>query len=95
MRHTRARPVLLKTLSIKVPRAVSAKVVRVAKERRTTVSAIVRDAIERYFDGPQKGSFAEQAAKYIGAFDGPGDLSTNPKYMEGFATHGPQGEKDA
>lgn len=37
---------------------------------------------------PQKFvSFAEAAAKYIGSVEGgPPDLSTNPKYMEGFGT---------
>ena len=27
---------------------------------------------------------SELAADLMGAFDGPGDLSTNPKYMEGY-----------
>jgi hypothetical protein len=29
-------------------------------------------------------SFLEAAAELIGCLDGPGDLSTNPKYFEGF-----------
>jgi hypothetical protein len=29
-------------------------------------------------------SFLEAAARLIGCLDGPGDLSTNPKYFEGF-----------
>ena len=83
MRHTRSKT-RLKTLSVKVPREISAKVVRLAEERRTTVSAVVRDMIESY-DVPMKGSFAEQAKKFIGAASGgPGDLATNPKHMEGF-----------
>lgn len=64
--------------------AVSAKVVRLAKERRTTVSAVVRDALASY-DAPMKGSFAELAKKYIGAVaGGPGDLATNSRHLEGF-----------
>ncbi|NMG11350.1 DUF2281 domain-containing protein [Brasilonema sp. UFV-L1] len=31
-------------------------------------------------------SFLETAQAYIGAGSGPGDLSTNPKYMEGYGT---------
>lgn len=84
MRHTRNRKTGLQTISVKVPREVSARLVRLARARKTTVSAVVRDAIERY-DAPMKGSFLEAAAKYVGCLKGgPGDLTTNPKYMEDF-----------
>jgi len=33
---------------------------------------------------PQPISFLEAASEFIGCLEGPGDLSTNPKYMEGF-----------
>lgn len=85
MRHTKHNKRRTKTLSIKVPSVVNAKVVRLAKAQRTTVSAIVRDALERYTPGTSElPSFAERAAKYIGVFSGPGDLSTNPKHLTGF-----------
>jgi hypothetical protein len=29
-------------------------------------------------------SFLEAAHKFIGSLEGPGDLSTNPKYMDGY-----------
>ncbi|UIE36209.1 hypothetical protein [Leptodesmis sichuanensis] len=29
-------------------------------------------------------SFLEAAGEFIGCVEGPGDLSTNPKYMEGY-----------
>lgn len=84
MRHTQSKRSGLKTLSVKVPAAMSSKVARLARERRTTVSAVVRDALETY-DAPMKGSFAELAKKYIGVVSGgPGDLSTNPKHLEGY-----------
>ncbi len=74
----------LKTLSIKVPAALSARVVKLARSRNSTVSAVVRDAIERY--APEEGlSFADAARDLIGSLNaGPGDLSTNPKHMKGF-----------
>ncbi len=85
MRHTRKK-LALRTLSVKVPPEISAKVVRLAAERQTTVSAVVRDAIETY-DAPMKGSFVEQARKFIGAASGgPVDLATNPKHLKGFGT---------
>lgn len=85
MRHTHKNKANdLKTLSIKVPRSVSARVARLAKDRQTTVSAVVREAIEKY-DQPMTGSFAQLARKYIGCVSGgPGDLSTNPKHLSRF-----------
>ena len=64
--------------------ALSARVVKLARSRNSTVSAVVRDAIERY--APEEGlSFADAARDLIGSLNaGPGDLSTNPKHMKGF-----------
>ncbi|GMU62163.1 MAG: CopG family transcriptional regulator [Myxococcales bacterium] len=82
-RHTQ-RSTHLKTLSIKVPSSLSARVSRLARARGSTVSAIVREALEQY--APSEGtSFATAARAYIGSVaGGPGDLSTNPKHLAGF-----------
>lgn len=82
-RHT-SRPTALKTLSIKVPASLSARVVRLARSRKSTVSAVVREAIERY--APDEGtSFSDVAREFIGCLDGgPGDLATNPKHLKDF-----------
>lgn len=82
-RHTARNP-RLKTLSIKVPAALSARVVKLARSRKSTVSAVVREAIERY--APEEGaSFADAAHEFIGSLDsGPGDLATNPRHLKGF-----------
>jgi predicted DNA-binding protein len=82
-RHTR-KGTSLKTLSIKVPAALSARVSKLAKARRSTVSAVVREALEQY--APREGvSFADAARAYIGSVDGgPGDLATNPRHLRGF-----------
>ena len=71
----------MKTLSVKVSEPLAAKLAAMARKRRTTRSAIVREALEKY--GGTR-SFAEAAAEYHGAFSGPADLSTNPKHMKGF-----------
>ena len=80
-RHT-GRPTGLKTLSIKVPAALSARVVKLAKSRKSTVSAVVREAIERF--APDEGpSFADTARAFVGSLDGgPGDLATNPRHLK-------------
>ena len=82
-RHT-ARTPRLKTLSVKVPAALSARVVQLARSRKSTVSAVVREAIEKY--APEEGSsFADAAREFIGSLNaGPGDLATNPKHLKGF-----------
>jgi len=82
-RHTRPAP-RLKTLSVKVPAELSARVSKLARARKSTVSAVVREAIEQY--APSGGlSFAAAARAYIGSVDGgPGDLATNPKHLRGF-----------
>jgi predicted transcriptional regulator len=74
----------LKTISVKLPRSVSERVSRLAEEGQTTVSAIVRDALEHY-DGQLKNTFADVAARYAGCLEGgPGDLSTNSEHLADF-----------
>lgn len=81
-RHTH-RPSGLKTLSIKVPASMSARVVKLARSRKSTVSAVVRDAIEQYAQAEV--SFGDAAREFVGCLDaGPGDLATNPKHLKGF-----------
>ncbi len=62
---------------------------RLAKRRGTSQKAVVLAAIERElheegFPEPKPGSFLEAAWDFVGSIEGPPDLSTNPKYMEGF-----------
>jgi ribbon-helix-helix CopG family protein len=66
---------------VKLPPRLAAKVARLARQRRTTRSEIVREAVEKLEPGAAKGSFLELASRYCGSFRGPGDLSTNPKYL--------------
>ena len=70
-------------VSIKLPPSLAAKVARLAKKRRTTRSAVIREAIEALTER-RPGSAAEHAADLYGSVSAPPDLSTNPRYMEGF-----------
>ncbi len=66
-----------------------------AKRKHCSKAAIVRAAVERSFQTrprrngkrstPPK-TFLDAAGELIGCVEGPGDLSHNPKYMEGFGT---------
>ena len=45
---------------------------------------MVRAALEEYLNGERPVSAGELAGDLVGSGEGPGDLSTNPKYLEGF-----------
>jgi hypothetical protein len=74
-----------KTLSIKVPSALSARLSALAKKRRVPVSVVVREALERA--GETKGiTFGALAKDYCGRLDGPADLSTNGRHLVGYGS---------
>lgn len=73
-------------VSFKMPARLAAQVRAAARERGLSKSALIREAIEVYLagDAPSVPSALDMAAGLVGAWEGPPDLSTNPKYMEGF-----------
>ncbi len=75
-------------VTVKMPKPLHARLVAEARRRRTTKSAVLREAFaaQRPAAAPA-GSFYERAKHLIGVASGPGDLSTNPKYMEGYGKH--------
>lgn len=78
----------VKTLSLKVPNSVAAKIIVLGRRRETTKSALVREALRDYLDGkrpPRAGSFVDLAGDLIGSLDSSvGDLASNPKHREAF-----------
>jgi hypothetical protein len=72
-----------KSMTVKVPPSLSAKVTRLAKARAATRSQIVRDALEAY-GGETRPPFSEAAGEFCGAAVGPEDLATNPDHLEDF-----------
>lgn len=82
--------VLMKTISLKLPAALHSRLDRASKQRRQTKSTLVREALEHFLNGEQHSprklpiSALELAGDLVGCVAGPGDLSTNPKYLEGF-----------
>lgn len=73
-------------VSLKMPARLAAQVRAAARERGLSKSALIREAIEIYLtsDAPPVPSALDMATDLVGAWEGPPDLSTNPKYMEGF-----------
>ena len=77
----------MKTLSLKVPENLLRKLERAARQRGQSKSEVIRSALQQYLNGERTippGSALEAAGPWIGCVEGPGDLATNPKYMEGF-----------
>ena len=78
----------MKTISLKLPQALNSKLDLVCKQRGQSKSEIVRAALEQFLNGlpsaRQPRSALDLAGDLVGCVKGPGDLSTNPKYMEGF-----------
>lgn len=74
----------MESMSIKLPRALSAKVSRLAKRRNVSRTEIVRDALEVYAasEGAAPGSAVSDLKGCLKGL--PRDLSTNPRYLEGY-----------
>jgi hypothetical protein len=75
-------------LSLKLPAALDAKLTAAARRRKTSKSALVREALKAFFANGkvlQGISCLDLAPDLAGCLDsGIGDLSYNPKHMEGF-----------
>ena len=71
------------TISLKLPSSLEARLTAEAKRRRTTKSALVRDAVEQAF--AKKKTFvscADLAGDLVGSLRGPRDASTNKEYLK-------------
>jgi len=75
----------MKTISLKLSETLDDQLNEVAKRREITKSDLVREALAEYLpdDAPAGSSFFAQTQDLAGCIDGPEDLSTNPKYLEG------------
>lgn len=80
----------MRTISLKLSSALHARLVRAAQERGQSKSDVVRGALEQFLNGqsakpkPRTVSALELAGDLAGCAPGPADLSTNPKYLQGY-----------
>lgn len=79
----------MKTLSIKLPDELAVRLEKRAKRLRTSKSALVRESLEKALGPAEVVEDAPSAYNLMkdgfGCIDsGVGDLSSNPKHMEGF-----------
>ncbi|GEM_PF-949637 len=74
------------TVSVKMPKSLHARLQAEAARKRTTKSALLREAFAKQSEAttaPQ-GSFYERAKHLIGVLDGPGNLSALSKTLPGY-----------
>ncbi len=81
----------MKLRSMKLPKALDAKLTRYAAATGASASAVMREALADYLakapaetGHTRPSTVGELAADLAGSAEGPGDLSTNRKYLEGF-----------
>ena len=78
----------MNTLTLDLPAALDEQLTEAAQAQGASKVEIIYEAVKEYLaqrQTPPPDSFAALAAKFVGCLDGgPPDLSTNPKYMEGF-----------
>jgi hypothetical protein len=77
-------PMSMRTVSFKLPVTLDNQLTRLAKARKLSRSALMREAVESLTKGKRQ-SVNELAGDLVGCVTGgPRDLATNPKYMAGF-----------
>ena len=74
---------------MKVTPAEKRKIEKLAEREGTSQKAVVMGLVEEATheytaENPRPGSFLEATRDLCGSVEGPIDLSTNPKYMEGY-----------
>jgi hypothetical protein len=77
----------MRTISLKLPEALDARLAALAQQRNTSKSEIVREALSDYLSHdhrPLTGSFLSLAKDLVGCIDGPIDLAANKAYLQGY-----------
>jgi predicted transcriptional regulator len=77
----------MKTLSLKLPESLDARLTAAARRRGQSRSAVVREALEAMLGSDKAGrseSCLDLAADLAGCVAGPGDLSVNPEHLRGY-----------
>ena len=77
----------MKTISVKVPEELEAKLAAVAARRGESKSTLIRTAIEQLIASEKDitpNSCLDLSRDLVGCVDGPTDLSYNKKRLEGY-----------
>ena len=71
-------------MSLKLPKQLNRRIKSLAVKRKTSTSAIVREALEQYLTMESKyfeGTVLDLTQDLVGSVAGPADLSTGKKYI--------------
>ncbi len=71
-------------VTVKMPSSLHARLEAEARRRRTTKSAVLREAFTQRQSAAPAGSLYERAQHLIGSTGGPGDLSARSKTLKGY-----------
>ena len=77
----------MKTLTLKINASTNERLEEIARTYSTTKSEIVRNAIKEYMSRAEKvypGTFLNAAKDLVGSLEGPPDLSTQDRYLDGY-----------
>ena len=75
----------MKTLTVKLPESLVVWLARRSKALGCPQSDLIRDALERFRDEDSATNCHNLMADVCGGMSGPRDLSTNPKFLDGFS----------
>jgi Arc/MetJ-type ribon-helix-helix transcriptional regulator len=78
---------MAKTISVKIPTPLAARLSAAVRRRKTSRSAIVREALEGHLRSDtlaQAGSLLDLAGDLVGSVVGPSDLSSNKRRLRGY-----------
>jgi hypothetical protein len=73
----------MRTVSFKLPESLDDALSDLARARRLSRSAIVREAIESVAKAKRR-SVTGLAGELVGSLDGPSGLASDPKHMAGY-----------
>ena len=76
-------PAPMRTVSFKLPEGLDDALNDLARTRRSSRAAIVREALESLAKGKRR-SVTALAGLLVGSVEGPSDLATNRKHMSGY-----------
>jgi hypothetical protein len=76
-------PNAMRTVSFKVPAELDDALNTLARTRRSSRSALFREALQSLAKGKRR-SVTALAGDLVGSVDGPVDLATNPRHMSGY-----------
>ena len=76
-----ARP--MRTVSFKLSEQIDDALSDLARRRKSSRSALVREALRSLATG-KRHSVTAVVGALVGSLDGPADLSTNPKHLAGY-----------